>query len=250
MSSINKIQYKAEVNGLAVSAEYYEDDVNDIFYPLIKRLIVMQKEKNGRLVAYLAAPPGTGKTTLSQFLEYLSEDKVQALGLDGFHYSKAHVSKSYVTVGEQKVPMANVKGCPESFDKIKAMNKIEAITKGGDVKWPIYDRKIHDSVDDVVTVDNDIVLIEGNYLLLDEPIWRELANFCDYSVFVSAEEGNLQKRLMERKIAGGASPKDARDFYFSSDCLNIKRVLNARLSSNLTLQLLNDGKFMKITELD
>ena len=46
------------------------------------------------------APPGTGKTTLVQFLEYLSEQEadaepIQAIGLDGFHYHQQYIWKSF-----------------------------------------------------------------------------------------------------------------------------------------------------------
>ena len=54
-------------------------------------------EKAGRrILVFLSAPPGTGKTTLVQFLEYLSEQEVdaepiQAIGLDGFHYHQQYI---------------------------------------------------------------------------------------------------------------------------------------------------------------
>ena len=50
----------------------------------------MQKEKNRRVLALLAAPPGAGKSTLLSFLEKLASeneqsDEIQIIGMDGFH---------------------------------------------------------------------------------------------------------------------------------------------------------------------
>ena len=79
------------VNGFNFEACYYKGDVEKIFLPLIKTFSEMQIKKDKRLIVYLAAPPGAGKTTLSLFLSHLSETvkdsiRIQSVGIDGFHY--------------------------------------------------------------------------------------------------------------------------------------------------------------------
>ena len=68
---------------------------------------------------------------------------------------------------EKKTAMKEVKGCPETFDIEKLKNKIAQLKKE-DTKWPVYDRTIHDVIEDAVTVERQIVLVEGNWLLLNE----------------------------------------------------------------------------------
>ena len=63
-----------------------------------------KKKAGRRILVFLSAPPGTGKTTLVQFLEYLSEQEadaepIQAIGLDGFHYHRQYILTHEACVG-------------------------------------------------------------------------------------------------------------------------------------------------------
>lgn len=241
------ISYKFLVNSFEINAEYYQKDIKNIFIPLLRQLTNMKKNKNRRIIVYLAAPPGSGKSTLASFLEFLSRDnkdtlRIQAIGLDGFHYHQDYIKKHKITVDGKVVPMLEVKGCPETFDLDKLKAKIKTL-KNKNIKWPVYNRTIHDVVEDQIFVAENIVLIEGNWLLLDEHGWKELKQYCDYSIFIKADEFMLKERLINRKRKGGLSEKDASRFYEKSDSKNIKRVLNNRLNADLELILLNNGEY-------
>jgi pantothenate kinase len=241
------ISYKFLVNSLEVNANYYEEDIENIFKPLIRKLTNMKKIKPGRLLVYLAASPGVGKSTLASFLEFLSKEsedvqEIQAVGLDGFHFPQEFIKNNVAIVEGREVPMAEVKGCPETFDLDKLKLKIRAL-KNENVKWPIYDRSLHDVVEDQILITKDIVLIEGNWLLLKEKGWSELKNYCDFSIFIKAEESMLKDRLIQRKIKGGLSEEAAVNFYLKSDSRNIRRALNNSLEADLQLELLGNGKY-------
>ena len=253
MPEVNrKLQYTFSINSFEVMAEYFDKDINNIFLPLIEKLCEMQKAKNARLIVFLAAPPATGKTTLSMFLSYLSgisegATVIQALGLDGFHYPHSYISGNTVSVNGKIIPMIDIKGSPETFDLCKAKNRIELLQKE-DVMWPVYDRTVHDVKEDGLCVKEKIVLIEGNWLLLDEPGWRELVKLCDYSIFIHAEEAFLLQRLVNRKIAGGKSHDEAMRFCERSDIPNVRRVLKNRLDSDITLKLQENGEFWRVDD--
>jgi len=212
----------------------------------------MQKAKGQRLIVYLTAPPGTGKTTLSVFLEWLSENclqraanslvKIQAIGIDGFHYPQEYIKNHSIIRDGKTIPMQSVKGSPETFDLQKLSNSIKLL-QTQDVKWPIYDRNLHDVVEDAIFVTGDIVLIEGNWLLLDDKGWRELKHLSDYSIFIAAEKNMLKQRLIQRKILGGLSAKKANEFYNQSDGVNVIRALSTRLTSDYELMLSQNGKY-------
>ena len=111
---------KLSVNYLEVNANYYEEDIENIFIPLLKQLTIMKKNKSGKLLVYLVASPGVGKSTLASFLEFLSKnseniEEIQAIGLDGFHYHGQYIKYHKVIVDGKEVPMVEVKGCPETF---------------------------------------------------------------------------------------------------------------------------------------
>lgn len=243
-----KKSFEFIVNSLRINADYYIEDIDNIFLPLIERLKKIHEEKGKRVIVYMAAPPGVGKSTLSMFLEYLSKNdektncKIQAIGMDGFHYKQDYIKSHNAIVDGIEVPMKKVKGCPETFDLKKLENKVSMI-KNNDILWPIYDRKLHDVVEDQVLVNGDIIIIEGNWLLLNEQGWDKLQEYCDYSIFIKADESILKDRLINRKIMGGLSEEEAKIFYENSDRKNIYRVLNNKSKSDLELSLSENGKY-------
>ena len=104
-----KQTYTYEVNGFQIHAEYEEKDIETIFIPLLQKWKEMQKKAGRRILVFLSAPPGTGKTTLVQFLEYLSEkeadmEPIQAIGLDGFHYHQQYILTHEACVEGRIVP--------------------------------------------------------------------------------------------------------------------------------------------------
>ena len=237
------------INGFSVSAVFHDDSVNSIFKPMLRDLAQLFYERKRRVVAFIAAPPAVGKSTLSAFLQYLSgnmEDmpKVQAIGMDGFHYPQKYILEHTVIRDGKEQPMKCYKGAPDTFDIALLNSKINELYEKDTVLWPIYDRRLHDVQEDAVKVNAPIVLLEGNYLLLDAPVWRDLRH--DYSIFISAEENQLRDRLIARKMKGGSSIQEAEAFYDRCDGPNVRICLENRLPADLLLQMTGDGEFRKI----
>lgn len=243
-----KQEYVLNVNGFEMRVVYDDQTVSEIFIPLLKEWTKLRQEKNGRVVVFLSAPPGVGKTTMAEFMEYLSKtedgiEEIQAIGLDGFHYHQDYILAHTVCVNGKTVPMKEVKGCPETFDINKLIQKLNLL-KEGDVKWPIYDRNLHDVVEDAVTVTKDIVLIEGNWLLSTEGLWEQLVTWCDDSVFVYAGDNILKERLIQRKMRGGLSREEAERFYHRSDKVNVNRLLENHHTARINLEMQEDGSYI------
>ena len=183
-------EYLFKVNGFEMTAVYNEDTIQKVFLPLLKQLQQLQKGKKERIIVFMAAPPAVGKTTLCEFLEYLSKQDqeftdIQALGLDGFHYHSDYINSHDAIVLGEKVPMKQVKGCPETYDTEKLRQKLEKI-KIEDILWPIYDRNLHDVVENQIKVTKDIILIEGNWLLLKQEPWKSMQQYADYKILILA----------------------------------------------------------------
>lgn len=235
------------VNGFETAAYYSDSAIENIFIPLLEHWSKMFSQSKKRIVIFLSAPPGAGKSTLALFLEHLSRItpgimEVQAIGLDGFHYHSDYIKSHSIIINGETVPMARVKGCPETFDIEKLKIELEEL-RNSDILWPLYDRSIHDVVEDATKVDKDIVLLEGNWLLLSEEPWAELIDFCDYSIFISADAPLLHKRLVDRKIKGGLSPAAAEEFYQNSDLKNIERLMLHHHPATAELIMTSDGDY-------
>lgn len=237
------------VNGFAVEAEYSGKAIKEIFLPLLKRMDELQREKNRRILVFLAAPPAVGKSTLAEFLQRLSASEegiqeIQALGLDGFHYHSDYIASHDAVIHGVSVPMKEVKGCPETFDLEKLKSKLDGIFDKN-ILWPVYDRTLHDVVEDAVRVEKKIILLEGNWLLLKDEGWKELKEKCDFSILITAGEEKLKNRLIRRKILGGLSREEAERFYETSDSRNVIRVLRDSQRADVILRIKEDNDYEK-----
>ena len=234
------MEYFVNMNGIDVRAHYSDETINEIFLPLLGRLYAMQKEKNRRILVMLAAPPGAGKSTLASFLQKLSEENdkltdIQAIGMDGFHRRQEYLT-SHTTIRDgQEVKMVDIKGAPVTFDLDLFKERIKRVLNEEKVSWPSYDRHLHNPVDDAILVEKDIVLLEGNYLLLDEDGWNDLREMADYSIFISADENLLRERLIDRKIKSGNCREIAEKFVDYSDMANVRLCLNKSVRADLML---------------
>ena len=242
------ISHHVMINGIAVNAQYSEQAVSGIFIPLLKQLTQLQQEKGRRILVMLAAPPGAGKTTLLTFLERLSRERedvetIQVIGMDGFHRRQEYLLSHYVRRDGKQVPMVDIKGAPVTFDLERLAESVRKVAAGEVCGWPVYDRLLHNPVENALRVDGRIVLLEGNYLLLDADGWRELSAFADYTVSVRAEETFLRERLIERKKKTGADGEAAVRFVDFSDMPNARICLEKTKPADLQLTVDAGGDY-------
>ena len=117
-----------------------------------------------------------------------------------------------------------------------------------DILWPIYDRNLHDVVEDQIKVTKDIILIEGNWLLLKQEPWKSMQQYADYKILILAEEEMLKERLISRKEKGGLTREEAVAWYQHSDSKNVTRVLkdSCRKHLNLLLQVEQDNDYLQV----
>ena len=237
------------VNGIGYKVQFNQDSIDYLFVPFLKKLSRLARQADRRILVFLAAPPAVGKSTLALFLEKLADSHddllpVQSLGLDGFHYPNSYLVQHSVERDGEFIRLDKIKGAPETFDIEALTEKLEMI-KVGNIRWPIYDRRIHDPVPDVLSVKKPIVLIEGNYLLLREPGWQELNALADTTLFINAPEEYLMYRLIQRKIKGGLTELAARNFYETSDRKNIERIMKNSWAADETWKMLEDGDYVR-----
>ena len=236
------------INGIEVAARYSDRAVNEIFVPLLEKLTAMQRTAGRRILVLLAAPPGAGKSTLASFLERLSRERaglcpVQAVGMDGFHRRQEYLLSHTAEREGKTIRMVEIKGAPVTFDLEKLLSALRRVAAGEVCGWPVYDRLLHNPVEDALTVDGEIVLLEGNYLLLDEEGWRDLAAYADYTVSVSAGEELLRNRLIDRKLHTGVAEDAAVRFVDYSDMPNVRLCLARSAPADLQLRLDDLGDY-------
>lgn len=236
------------VNGFEVCAAFAEADRDNVFIPLLRRLTALQRELGRRIAVFLAAPPAAGKSTLCCYLEALSREMefltpVQCVGIDGFHYHQSYLDSHSICLHGEVKPLACIKGAPETYD-VEKLRRLLAQLNQPEQLWPLYDRRIHNPVENAVELRENILIVEGNWLLLDEAPWNELT--CDYSIFLACGDESQLERIVQRKMQGGFSEAHARAFVRSNDWPNIQRCMHCSRRGSLNLARGEDGLLKEI----
>ena len=240
------MKYNVNINGIDVDAAYSDETIEEIVKPLLKHMADLHDSEKSRILVMLAAPPGAGKSTFVSFLEHMAKEiiptkKVQAVGMDGFHRRQEYLISHTTIVDGKEIPMVDIKGAPITFDLEALKNKIIELKENAVCKWPEYNRMLHNPVEDAITIDGDIVLLEGNYLLLDDDGWRDISEYADYTISMTAEPQMLRKRLIDRKTASGNTREKAENFVDFSDMANVRICLEHSKKADMELKIDEDG---------
>ena len=192
-------------------------------------VIRAKAQGKGRFLAALAGPPGAGKSTLAAELVGLLGAGAKAVPMDGFHYDDA------VLIARNA---RHRKGAPDTFDVQGFRHLLQRLRVEPEVAIPLFDRdlEISRAGADIVGPQDCILIVEGNYLLLNEAPWPELAPLFDLTIWIDVPEAELDRRLTDRWAHYGKTQKEARAWIDSNDMPNIRRVTEGSRVADLTLR--------------
>ena len=124
-----------------------------------------------------------------------------------------------------------------TFDVSAFKSTLESLLRDDEVSVPLFDRAKDCTIPNAAKImgGDQYVIVEGNYLLLDQEDWRDLIQFWGYSVFVEADFDELERRLINRWLDHGLDHETAKQRAHNNDLINAATVLNYRLKSDLTL---------------
>jgi pantothenate kinase len=199
----------------------------------LARQIVQRAAKASRFLVAIAGPPGAGKSSLASNLgEALvsSGESAAVVPMDGFHLDNA------ILKSRGLLPR---KGAPETFDFAGFEALLARIARREpDVAVPLFDRQLDlaRAGAAIVSAETRFILVEGNYLLLDEAPWTRLAPLFDLSLFVDVPREELERRLIRRWLDHDHTAEQAKARALSNDIPNAERVLARRLPADLTIR--------------
>ncbi len=191
-------------------------------------------EGTGRAIIGIAGSPGSGKTTLAAALV----DALNAGGtscaagvtMDGFHLANATLDR----LGRR-----SRKGAIDTFDGWGFVALVRRLRTevDHDVYAPSFRRDVDEPIagELVVTAGTRIVVIEGNYLLVDESPWRDLLGLMDEAWYCHVDDAERVERLVVRHHTHGRSLTAAREWALTVDGANARLIENYRDRADLVV---------------
>ena len=179
----------------------------------------------------LVGPPGSGKSTLALALQGAFADVSQVAPMDGFHLTNAEL---------RRLGRDTRKGAPDTFDSAGYVALLRRLRMQSDeiVYAPEFHREIEEPVAGAIPIfpHTQLVITEGNYLLLSQGPWAGVAELLDDVWYVEIDAALRTQWLTQRHVRFGRSLHAAIDWVAATDEPNARLVEATKGSANLLFQ--------------
>jgi pantothenate kinase len=182
--------------------------------------------------------PGAGKSTLAEALvagfngDGARGPRAAHVPMDGFHLADRQLAR---------LGLAGCKGAPETFDAAGYAALLRRLAGAGShtVYAPAFERDLEQPLAGALAVEPAVQLVvsEGNYLLLQDGPWPEVAECFDEIWFLDQDEDQRLGRLLARHVRFGKSPEQAAEWVDRVDQANAELIRPARDRADLVVAL-------------
>jgi pantothenate kinase len=202
----------------------------------LKVLQTLNGRSSPRLMIGLCGAPGGGKSTLSEHLAQAARAKgisSVVVPMDGFHLANAEI---------QRLGISERKGAPDTFDVVGFVHLLGRIrNERATTVWaPVFHREIEESfaAELAINPDHQLVIVEGIHLLQTVYGWDRVLPLLDTAWYLECLDVNEQlARLVQRNIANGRTPQQARSWVESVDLPNFERIAATKHRAHTVFQL-------------
>jgi pantothenate kinase len=198
------------------------------------RAIALLRDRR-RSILGVTGSPGAGKSTYAEGLVRdlaAAGHRVALVPMDGFHLAHS----ALVAQG-----LVSIKGAPETFDAGGYADLLRRLREpDGETVWaPRFDRDLEDAIAASLPVHDDVQLIvtEGNYLLLDQGPWARVRPLLDECWYLELDHAVRRERLLARHIRHGRPAADALARTDGSDEANARLIATTRCRADAILTI-------------
>lgn len=191
-------------------------------------------EGRRRVLIGIGGSPGSGKTTLAialvEHLNTMRADAAVHLPMDGFHLANATLDR----LGSR-----DRKGAIDTFDGWGFVALLDRVRTELDhvVYAPSFRRTVDEGVAGEIAIEPGvpIVVVEGNYLLIDEEPWRGVRDRLDAAWFCATPADEREARLVARHTRHGRTVEAATAWARDVDGANAVLIEPSRARADLIL---------------
>ncbi|CAK0784266.1 hypothetical protein CVIRNUC_007470 [Coccomyxa viridis] len=194
----------------------------------------------------IAGMPGSGKTTAARHISdsmnnlwrqrhASDEDCTGTLPMDGFHLTRRQLN----VLPNPEEAYAR-RGAPWTFNAGAFLQALLQLRQDGEGLFPSFDHAVGDPKEAEIHIEphHRVVLIEGNYLLLDEEPWRGIKDIVNESWYVDSDVEEAMERVYSRQIGNGVPPEVARKRIDTNDRLNALQISATKERATLVIPAL------------
>ncbi|XP_068650809.1 putative uridine kinase C227.14 isoform X2 [Aristolochia californica] len=230
--------------------------INEVYDALAERLLsvaALISEPHSKYIVGLAGPPGAGKSTLAaEVVNRLNllwpsivstapgtDSEVEpptvatVLPMDGFHLYRSQLDKM-----EDPEEAHARRGAPWTFDPERLLTCLKTLRSQGFVFAPSFDHGIGDPVEDniFVSLQHKVVIVEGNYILMGDGVWREICSLFDQKWFIEVDMDTAMQRVQRRHVRTGKAPDIAKWRIEYNDRPNAELITKSKKNADLVIK--------------
>lgn len=183
-----------------------------------------------RVMIGVVGEPGAGKSTFAAEIVRIMDGDAVLVPMDGFHLSNRVL---------ERLGSKDRKGAPDTFDRHGFVHLVRRLRQQSEdvVYAPEFLREFDEAIAGAITVHRStpVVVIEGNYLLLDESPWDEARACLDAVWYIDLDSDVRLARLTERHKAYGRAQQDAWRWAREQDEGNARIIRRTRDRAHLVI---------------
>lgn len=209
---------------------------------LTQRAIALYSEKKNnsqRLIISVSGVPGSGKSTVT---DKVRKNLNKILGLqiaivlpqDGFHYYRSELLDM-----EDPQMLIDRRGAPFTFNSSRLIELVKKVKYQYEntLFAPSFSHELKDPEENSIQIGPlvRIILLEGNYIHLNDDRWSELHELSDEKWLVFSDINIIKERLIQRHVRAGIcnSVEESVNRVENNDLLNAKYIIENSVKTDV-----------------